>query len=151
MEKQCDCGSTLPLKQCCSALIAGERLAKTAEELMRSRYYAYKNAYAAYVYKTATSQIQANNSQLEIEQFINEVQFFKLDIKQVTDSTVEFIAHYFIGDTWHQLHERSTFIQQNKQWLYASGELFDIPSIVITRNTFCPCNSGKKFKRCHGL
>ena len=37
----CPCGSAKPYADCCRPLIAGERLAETAEQLMRSRYTAY--------------------------------------------------------------------------------------------------------------
>ena len=37
----CPCGSTKPYADCCRPLIAGDRRAETAEQLMRSRYTAY--------------------------------------------------------------------------------------------------------------
>src|SRR5512140_283396 len=37
----CPCGSTLSYEACCRPVIKGEQPAKTAEQLMRSRYSAY--------------------------------------------------------------------------------------------------------------
>ena len=37
----CPCGSNVAYNECCLPLIKGDRLALTAEELMRSRYSAY--------------------------------------------------------------------------------------------------------------
>jgi SEC-C motif-containing protein len=38
MADPCICGSSKPFKKCCQRFLSGDRLAKTPEQLMRSRY-----------------------------------------------------------------------------------------------------------------
>lgn len=64
-----------------------------------------------------------------------------------SEGVVEFAADYSGG----QLHERSRFVQEGRQWLYLDGEI--LPPLVqekVGRNEPCPCGSGKKFKKCCG-
>ena len=48
----CPCGSGLPYAGCCGPLHQGERVAETAEALMRSRYSAFAVGDVAYLVRT---------------------------------------------------------------------------------------------------
>jgi len=62
----------------------------------------------------------------------------------------------YLLKTWHEstrpesleaLTEISDFIK-DKNWFYLDGT--EVKTIQLTKNMFCPCLSGKKYKRCCG-
>ncbi len=61
---------------------------------------------------------------------------------------VEFAAFFEQDDTLGQLHERSVFVRENGIWYYRDGEILE--PLTLSRNQPCVCDSGLKFKRCHG-
>ncbi|TMO66302.1 preprotein translocase subunit SecA [Pseudoalteromonas aurantia] len=121
---------------------------------MRSRYSAYCVKDAEYILNTYASSQRSMHTTADILQFANDVNFIKLDIIDAhsdnEDNYVEFKAHYLVDDKHYQLHERSRFVLEDKKWKYLGGDLFESPVVKIGRNDPCPCNSGKKFKKCHG-
>ncbi|MFY9918618.1 MAG: YchJ family metal-binding protein, partial [Mycobacterium sp.] len=110
---------------CCLPLHAGERLASTAEELMRSRYSAYAVGDLDYVWRTwhprtrpeALTPSDETWTGLEI---LDTVAGQQGDEKGV----VEFRAHYRRNRRSGTLHERSHFAVRARRWLYVDGELF---------------------------
>ena len=73
----------------------------------------------------------------------------KLKIISAANNNVCFVA-YFMQDSLNKekvyaLTEQSNFIKENK-WFYTEGEA--VKTIQMTKNMPCPCQSGKKFKRC---
>jgi len=50
--ENCKCCSGKAYKECCEPLITGSRKAETAEELLRSRYYAYATTEIDYIFNT---------------------------------------------------------------------------------------------------
>ncbi len=69
------------------------------------------------------------------------------DIKNENAGHVEFVAFYDNG-TSGQMHECSSFIREKGQWYYLEGTI--LPPVKWKRNDPCWCNSGKKYKKCHG-
>lgn len=63
---------------------------------------------------------------------------------------VEFVARYWDGRRVAQLHELSEFHRIDGQWFYVDGQLLPTQDIKISRNDPCPCQSGKKYKKCCG-
>jgi SEC-C motif-containing protein len=76
-----------------------------------------------------------------------------LDFAEQGDTAeVEFEARFLRDGLVDALHERSRFVCEQGRWLYTDGNMR--PSTFKSwrpgRNEFCPCGSGKKFKRCCG-
>jgi len=113
----------------------------TPKELMISRYKAFVNRDWEYVAKTSLNQT------LNELKTSPQIEWLKLDVINSYDNIVEFKAYYRLDNKIEVMHEKSTFIKQLGMWLYKDGELLDT---TIGRNESCPCQSGKKFKRCCG-
>ncbi len=141
----CICGNKNDFSQCCEPIILQKKQAKTAEELMRSRYCAYVQANGAYLVYSSAKENQFQEDIELIEEFAHSVQWLKLNVLHVTKNSVEFKAYYQDSNGIQLLHEKSNFIQEDGIWKYKDGELF---SSKVERNELCPCGSGKKYKKC---
>lgn len=141
----CICGSDKEFLECCEPIIVKKQKAKTAEELMRSRYSAYVMANGSYLVHSAAKANRYADDIALIEEFSNSVEWLKLDILEVQENQVEFKAYYRDSEGIKVLHERSRFIQEDGEWKYSDGELFNTK---VERNEPCPCGSGKKYKKC---
>ncbi|ANV91631.1 MULTISPECIES: YchJ family protein [Cyanophyceae] len=151
----CPCGSQKPLAQCCAPYLQGQLAAPTAEALMQSRYTAYCFRDVDYLLKTEHPSRHTANSRQLITATANSVSWLSLTVLataagQPQDETgmVEFVAVYQKGKTVGQLHERSQFIKEKGRWFYLEGDI--LPPLQPKKNEPCWCNSGKKFKQCHG-
>jgi SEC-C motif-containing protein len=112
---------------------------KTPQDLMRSRYEAFVNMDADYLAKTTTQK-----QSVDLRGYENII-WLKLDVLQAQGDEVEFKAYYRDGEVLEVLHERSKFVYVDGEWLYDSGVLFNTK---IERNEPCPCQSGRKYKKC---
>ncbi len=79
-------------------------------------------------------------------------QWMGLKIISTSESGVHFVA-YFTQDTLNKdkvyaLTEQSNFAKEDK-WYYLDG--LDVNTVQLTKNMPCPCQSGKKYKRCCAL
>lgn len=137
----CYCDETINYQLCCGRFIENGEYPQTPLELMRSRYCAYVLHKWDYIKNTMAE---------DFERPHRASLFVKLEILDVHDAQVEFKAYYLQNHKLSVLHERSDFATIHGKWLYISGTLFEEPSRVIALNTTCPCDSGKKFKNCHG-
>lgn len=156
----CPCCSGKSYSECCEAIIRNES-APTALSLMRSRYTAYKNENAEYLYKTTHPKTRGEYDVNEIKEWSAENTWTKLEIISLehgnindTKGIVEFKAFFLDKQKKeHILHERSTFLKENKQWFYLDG-INNPPRTnlmkKVLRNDPCPCGSGKKQKKCCG-
>lgn len=162
----CPCGSGKLLPDCCGPLLSGERLAATAEQLMRSRYTA--NVYADGEYLIASWHPSTRPVNLRLDH--SGVQWVGLEVVggdrgtvQDSEGTVEFIAHYRVNHRDGLLHEVSRFVREDGRWYYLDGVVSDEMqadgvgrqdnmkgSNKVGRNTPCPCGSGRKYKQCCG-
>ena len=118
----CPCGSGAPYASCCGPLHAGESVATTAEQLMRSRYAAYVVGDAAYLMRTWHPRNRPDP--LEVAP---DPGWQRLDVLDVAgggadDETgeVEFVATHVDGP----LHERSRFVRRAGRWVYLDGVVF---------------------------
>ncbi|MDN3651242.1 YchJ family protein [Thalassotalea ponticola] len=156
LTQPCPCGSNKPLQQCCLVFIEGRDIAQSAEQLMRSRYTAYALGNANYIAQTYAKAQQRNNSEADIQAWIEQTHWLGLTIEDTNYSDneqhfVQFVASYLYQDQIRQLQENSRFIKEDGHWRYIDGNILSDHLIRrVTRNDPCPCNSGKKFKRCHG-
>jgi SEC-C motif-containing protein len=126
-QKNCYCGSTQPFEQCCQPLLLGTTTAKTAEQLMRSRYSAYACKSIDYIYDTYASVARNNISRDDIADWANQAHWLKLDIiqsqQQQHSAIVEFKAYFQVGLQTDVLHEVSRFVKENGEWRYLDGDI----------------------------
>ncbi len=157
LQSSCWCGSELTYQQCCHVYITGEKLAPTAELLMRSRYTAYAIHNSEYLLKTWDT----NKRPQAIDFSKDKAEWQQLKIiatkkGRANDSRgiVEFKAYYLLDGKQHILKEISRFKKQQGSWYYLDGVVKSITDNSQKAshglNAPCPCGSGKKFKRCCG-
>ena len=149
LSQPCPCGSQMQLIDCCHKLLSGQGVANRPEQLMRSRYTAFYFADAAYLYKTSSENLKQQLTVDALKESAVQCQFIKLEILNFADDWVEFSAHLIADDEYQTLHEKSTFVLEQGEWKYDSGQLFPTSSHKLKRNDSCPCGSGKKYKKCH--
>jgi SEC-C motif domain protein len=132
--KQCPCGSGENFGQCCLPLHLGERLAETAEELMRSRYSAYAVGDLDYVWRTWHPRTRPEALAPSGEAWTG-LEILDTVAGRPGDGRgeVEFRAHYRTSrrsgtgagmDLRGVLHERSHFAVRARRWFYVDGVLF---------------------------
>ncbi|WP_123026137.1 YchJ family protein [Mycolicibacterium stellerae] len=121
----CPCGSGEIFELCCLPLHAGQRLAATAEELMRSRYTAYAAGDLDYVWRTWHPRTRPEVLTPSGETWTG-LEILDTVAGQHGDELgeVEFRAHYHLNRRSGTLHERSHFAVRARRWLYVDGELF---------------------------
>ncbi|MDD2653364.1 MAG: YchJ family protein [Sulfurimonas sp.] len=142
---KCYCGSKKPFSKCCEPFLEDKALPKTPEELMRSRYSAYVVGNGAYIVKTTTKENRYEDDVALIEEYAKSVEWLGLEVVASKEQTVEFRAYYKDGNGIKVQHEKSNFICEEGNWLYKDGKIFNSK---IERNDPCPCQSGKKYKKC---
>jgi len=141
----CPCGSKEIFNHCCGKFINSNHKPINPEQLMRSRYSAYALKDGSYLLKSWHHSTRPESLELENDS----TQWKALKIISTNENNVRFVA-YFTQDTLNNkkiyaLTENSHFI--NKEgWFYVDGE--DVKTVQMTKNMPCPCQSGKKYKRC---
>ena len=162
MSERCPCGSRRPFSVCCGPCLNGEKVAATAEALMRSRYTAFCKNQADYLLATHHPSTRQSDDRAALQQTMRNTRWTNLIVLNTQkgksrDKTgvVEFVAACKQvglltggGDELAQLHERSRFLKENGQWFYTDGDI--LPDYQPKRTDACWCGSGKKFKQCHG-
>ena len=143
----CICGGQRDFSECCGAIIEAKREAATPEELMRSRYSAYIRADGRYLVLSAVRENRYEDDAQLIEEFSKSVEWLKLDVLEAKRDTVEFKAYYKDKEDIKVLHEISNFVKEDGVWRYKDGKLYNSK---VERNETCPCESGKKYKKCCG-
>ncbi len=154
----CICGKPDHTNDCCGALISGAQTARTAEELMRSRYTAYVQGAIDYLAETQHPHTADRFDEEAARNWSARAQWRGLRVVAVkdggpadTEGVVEFIAHFAVEGQIQAHHERSRFRKLNGRWYYVDGN--QPPATRqprVGRNEQCPCGSGKKYKRCCG-
>ena len=121
----CPCCSGKPYDDCCGPFLNRTAIAKTAKQLMRSRYTAYAlGGYGTYLLDTwhpaATTGLTAETLSTKA---LNWQGLKVLHFKQTGDeSVVEFEAQYIDGDGDSGLHhETSRFVRLHGKWLYVGS------------------------------
>jgi SEC-C motif domain protein len=120
---RCPCGTGLTYEECCGPFLSGSAVAPTAERLMRSRYTAYALGNPSYLLASWHPSTRPKAIHLDPE-----VRWIGLEILGRTrggmldsEGTVEFRATYRAnGERVHQ-QENSSFVRENKTWLYVDG------------------------------
>jgi len=167
----CPCGSALSFSLCCQPLIdrteqtkhvegLSPSTAKTAEQLMRSRFSAYATKNGQYIYDTYAQATKLKQSLNDIQQWANECTWVALEVHQTNTNTVDFSAYYIVDNTMCCLRELSNFVIEKGLWRYVDGHISSHEELTkIKQSDICPCNDyssafsakkGKKYKHCCG-
>ncbi len=153
--KHCHCGSDNTFENCCQPILIGASLAITAEQLMRSRFVAYKLQNYAYLIETS------ENPPANEDKYDSNIDWLGLRILATENGKardlvghVEFVAFYQDKNpsnnrSYKQLHEKSYFEIHGKRWCYINGSI--LTPVKIARNERCFCSSRLKVKKCHGV
>ncbi len=127
----CACGGSPDgacFDECCGPILRGERLARTAEQLMRSRYTAYAVADGDHLFRTWHPATRPEH--VDPDPWVRWVSLQVLDTvagrEQDDDGVVEFRAQWVAGEgstrQRGELHERSRFERRAGRWFYIGRE-----------------------------
>lgn len=150
----CHCGNNLMFEQCCAPFIKQTTKPDNAEQLMRSRFTAFKLRQHQYIIDT---QRLDNQPPATVDSFDLSIEWLGLYVLahhtggNKSQQQVEFVAFFKGGSSnrVEQMHELSSFQLKQGQWMYTSGQ--HLPDYKVPRNSLCFCLSGKKYKKCHAL
>jgi len=122
---KCPCGSGMDFNVCCGGLIAGQRKAETAEELMRSRYAAYVAKDVDYLVRTTHPDAREEGLANSIRKWMRQVEWLKLHVIATEEGRVEFVAEYISATAPGRHHECSVFQRLDGEWFYLGEETED--------------------------
>ena len=158
----CPCGSKRDFDACCGSVLAGDRLAATAEELMRARYTAYTRADMDFLQATIHPDYRKDQDAEGARDWAENSVWHGLEVIETLaggpdDETgrVEFVASYTYQGQDKQYHEIADFQRSDGAWKFTEGRPGVKKPVVrdgprLGRNDPCHCGSGRKFKRCCG-
>jgi len=157
----CPCGSELEYNTCCQPIISGEKLAKTPEEVMRSRYSAFSEIELDYLKESLHPDHRNDYDEESVRSWSVNSEWEKLEIvnSEINEDgitgNVEFIAHFSQNDQQVVHHELATFEKMDDKWYFVDGNPVVAKPVKretpkVGRNQPCPCGSGKKYKKCCG-
>jgi SEC-C motif-containing protein len=121
----CPCNKSNLYLVCCGAIHKNIFLAKTAEQLMRSRYSAFVLNNMDYLKLSHSSKTVKSFNFKNTSKWTKQVQWIKLDILNteyglVNDISgfVEFKAYFKENGFLEYIHGKSTFEIENNHWVY---------------------------------
>lgn len=120
MFEPCDCGSGTSYIACCSRLHSGEP-AKSAEELMRSRYSAFRRGDVAYLLKSWAVESRPLTLSLDPAREWTGLIIEHHEMTGPDTATVRFAAKWKIGKKMGQMRETSRFRREGQGWVYIDG------------------------------
>lgn len=126
--KICPCGLSQSYENCCSKVHQSIYNAKTAEQLMRSRYTAFTLADGDYLMKSHHQSTRPLSEKKAIVKWAKSVEWVRLEVLKTTEGengnnkgTVEFKAYFKDRKGLQFIHENSMFIKENKVWYYVDA------------------------------
>ena len=158
----CPCGVGKTYESCCEPIIKGQA-AKTAEALMRARYTAYTKHEIDFVMDSLHPAARKDADRNSTEAWSKNAEWHGLEVIESTagdenddSGEVEFVARFSIKGVQQRHHERAQFKKHDGAWMFYDGEQIhpgpaEGPHIKLGRNDKCPCDSGKKYKKCCSL
>jgi SEC-C motif-containing protein len=127
----CYCGVGDSFEKCCKPLHEGKLSAETAEQMMRSRFSAFCVRNLDYVKRTTDPQLFTEIDWNANEEWMNSVDFFKLEIVRAEESgnkaTIEFKAHFKVHEKVSVHHEISKFRKSHGEWFFRDGRTVPPP------------------------
>lgn len=121
----CYCDSGEDFSVCCEKFLNNSEIPSSPEQLMRSRYAAYKLKNIDYLVETTHPDYRKYYSRKSIANWANSVEFLKLTVHEAIDNRVKFTAIF--KDEKGKLHEHredSLFEQEKGRWYYLEGRDF---------------------------
>lgn len=116
----CPCGSGRAYDACCGPIVRNERMAETAEELMRSRYTAYVVGDVDHLFRSWHPRTRPPLDDVDPLDWQGlEILDTEAGGESDEHGVVEFVARYAGGE----LHERSRFERRAGRWVYVDGDL----------------------------
>ena len=158
----CLCRSGKTYGECCGPVLAGERKAATAAELMRARYSAYAVGDVKFLYESSGPEVRAEFSEEKTKEWSKGATWEGLDILSTNkggqdddEGFVSFVAHYTANGQVCEHREQSYFKKIDGDWRFIDGKIdtgepYRREEPKVGRNDPCPCGSGKKYKKCCG-
>jgi SEC-C motif-containing protein len=155
-DQPCPCGTGRTLALCCGPLLAQQRPAANAEELMRSRFTAHVAHDFAHVHRTY---LETSKEPYVPDPEAGKTTWTRLVIHaheagaKPDTAFVDFTAYFREGEAERPLDERAAFQKVDGVWFY-TGPVRQGPAPIrstqakVGRNDPCPCGSGKKYKQC---
>ena len=159
---ECPCGSGKPFDDCCRPIIDDTRPAETAEALMRARYTAFTRAEIDFIISSIHSSKRDEHDPKSIRKWATGAQWLGLEIIATSGGgpdddagEVTFKARFREKDRRQEHFELATFQKEDGKWVFVDGTTPPVHQVVreapkVGRNDPCPCNSGKKYKKCCG-
>jgi SEC-C motif domain protein len=157
LDAPCACGSGVSFGACCEPIIAGKKLAGTAEALMRSRFSAHVVRDYGHLHRTFTGTV---DKPYVAEDDRGDLNWTRLVVHahetgpKADVAYVDFSAYFQDEGAEQAIHEKSEFLNVKGAWFYhrsvRNGPAPVKSSPKVGRNEPCPCGSGKKFKQCCG-
>jgi SEC-C motif-containing protein len=152
----CPCGSGQPFGDCCAPVLGGQRLAATAEQLMRARFTAHvvhDFKFLHYTYRGTAKQPYTEVSADPAMQWTRLVVHRHELGASPEMALVDFSAYGTERGAEVVLHEKAEFARENGAWIYTRAVRegpapFKSAAPKPGRNDPCPCGSGKKYKQC---
>ena len=121
----CHCGNLKPYTNCCEKSHKNSAEAKTAEQLMRSRYSAFVLADGDYLMAPHHSSTRPIKEKKAIVKWAKSVQWIRLEVLETFEGTedndkgtVTFNAYFFENGKVDVIHEKSAFVKENNHWTY---------------------------------
>lgn len=158
----CPCGTEREFEACCEPVINGERVAVTAEELMRARYSAYTKVAMDFLQSSVHPDFRQEEDPDGARDWAENSDWHGLEVVEARDGgpddetgRVEFVASYTYEGQEKHYHEVAEFQRFEGAWMFTQGRPGVRKPVVrdeprIGRNDPCQCGSGKKYKRCCG-
>ena len=161
-DELCPCASGRTYGQCCGPILAGERKAETAVELMRARYSAYAVGNIEFLFESSGPDARAEFDRESSRNWSETATWSGLEVvetakggKDDDEGFVSFIARYAANGQALEHCERAYFQKIDGEWRFIDGKIdtgepYRREAPKIGRNDPCPCGSGKKYKKCCG-
>lgn len=156
----CPCGIALDYTDCCEPIIAGQKKAETAEQLMRARYSAHVKVDVDFIYESTHPDHRSSFGHKETKDWAENSDWHGLEILDTAkggakddSGEVEFIARFRDKEGRRSHHERAHFSRVKDQWFFVEGSMVKAApanTSKVGRNEPCPCGSGAKYKKCCG-
>ncbi len=128
MTDLCPCGSKIDYTFCCAPYHQGEKLAPTAETLMRSRYSAFAKAEIAYLKETTWPSLQKNFEETSYYMRSTSSAWLSLEIIDIQagkeediKGNVTFIATSLFNGKLERQKENSLFKKESGRWYYVKA------------------------------
>ncbi|VGM96040.1 Predicted metal-binding protein related to the C-terminal domain of SecA [uncultured Avibacterium sp.] len=148
----CPCQSGNAYQDCCQPLHQKQKIAQSAEQLMRSRYAAFVLQDIDYIVETTVPSQQTLLDYEALKQWAEQTRWRGLEVLKhdakldKTHSAVEFKAKFSSAEGEQIHHEKSLFVNVGVRWYFAD------PTVTLpAMKQPCICGSGKKFKHCCGV